>query len=86
MKQQLHVLKTNPEIFELVKNGTKTFEYRKNDRDFKLGDLIILSKWEHNGFSEKLPFSLKITYILYGGQFGIPKEYCIFSWCNHGCI
>ncbi len=86
MKTKTHDLKTNPEIFDLVKKGIKTFEYRKNDRDFKIGDFVRLGRWEQKGFSEILPYRLEITYILYGGQFGIPSGFCIFSWCKHDLV
>lgn len=40
-----HILKIAPEYFEAVENGSKTFEIRVNDRDFKQGDLVILKEY-----------------------------------------
>lgn len=37
-----HVLKIWPEYYERVANGSKTFEIRKNDRNFNQGDLVEL--------------------------------------------
>ena len=37
-----HELKIQSEYFEVVNNKTKTFEIRKNDRNFKVGDKILL--------------------------------------------
>ncbi|KXT63177.1 DUF3850 domain-containing protein [Lactococcus sp. DD01] len=37
-----HELKLDVKYFDEVKNGTKNFEIRKNDRDFKVGDILIL--------------------------------------------
>lgn len=58
----IHELKILPEFFEAVTSGRKQFEIRKNDRDFKVGDYIILREWgtkEYTGNSYKA----EITYI-----------------------
>lgn len=43
-----HELKTWPRYFERVKNGTKTFEVRNNDRDFQAGDRVVLKEFDPN--------------------------------------
>ena len=40
-----HKLKTLPEFFKAIQKGEKTFELRKNDRDFKKGDVLILMEF-----------------------------------------
>lgn len=67
-----HNLKTWVEYFSEVTRGIKTFEVRKNDRDFKRGDILNLHEYDHK--SEKytgVSASYKVTYILSGGSFGI---------------
>ena len=41
----IHHLKTKPEYFRAVIAGKKPFEIRKNDRDFKIGDKVILEEF-----------------------------------------
>ena len=43
-----HRVKSWPEMFELIESGRKTFELRKNDRDYKADDVIVLQEWEPN--------------------------------------
>ena len=44
-KPTIHYLKTLPEYYEKILDGTKRFELRKNDRDFKVGDWLHLAEW-----------------------------------------
>lgn len=44
--QMKHYLKTWPCYFEETLNGFKRFEVRKNDRGFKIGDLVQLQEWD----------------------------------------
>lgn len=39
-----HELKILPEYFEAVTSGRKRFEIRKNDRNFKVGDVLDLKE------------------------------------------
>lgn len=75
-----HELKTWMPYFGEVLVGHKTFEVRKNDRDFQVGDTLILREWaddkkEYTG--RKL--ARRVTYILNGGEFGIQGEFCVMS-------
>lgn len=40
-----HHLKTMPEYFQAVIDGRKPFELRENDRDFKVGEKVILEEY-----------------------------------------
>ena len=45
-----HVLKIESQHFEPLKAGLKTAELRPNDRDYKVGDWLILHEY-HNGYT-----------------------------------
>ena len=38
----LHYLKLSDKYFDAVKNGVKTFEIRKDDRGYRVGDTLVL--------------------------------------------
>lgn len=42
----IHELKVSPEYFKAVISGKKTFEIRKNDRPFHIGDLLALNEFD----------------------------------------
>lgn len=42
----LHELKTWPRHFEAIWDGRKTFEFRFNDRNYQVGDLLYLREWQ----------------------------------------
>ena len=60
-----HTLKTWPEYFQAVARGAKTFEIRKNDRNFQVGDELELVEYdprEGAGFTGRA-IDCKVTYI-----------------------
>ena len=75
-----HNLKIWPLYFKRILYGEKKFEVRKNDRDFQVGDTIILNEYdpETKTYTDN-NIRVEITYILNGGQFGIEPGYCVMS-------
>lgn len=79
-----HELKTLPKYFDAVLEGRKTFDIRKNDRSFAVGDNLRLIEWDS---TYRMPTGreqlCEITYILEGNdetkQYGLMKGYCILS-------
>lgn len=64
-----HELKTWPEYFVEVFNGNKTFEIRKDDRGFEVGDILVLLEWSPKTESYTgAHCSRRITYITGYGQ------------------
>lgn len=75
-----HELKTWPEFYQAVLYGQKLFEVRKNDRDFKAGDVIKLREFdpEINDYTGSWN-NMLVNYVLEGGQFGIEEGYVVLS-------
>ncbi|MDK1004046.1 ASCH/PUA domain-containing protein [Bacillus subtilis] len=48
-----HILKILPEYFDAVCSGKKSFEIRKNDRNYRVGDELILCEYvpDRGGFT-----------------------------------
>ena len=42
----IHKLKIDSKYFDAVRKGFKTFEIRKNDRNFEVGDKLILQEYD----------------------------------------
>lgn len=59
----IHALKTLPEYFEAVKGESKTFEIRKGDRPFWVGDFLALNEWDDEAYTGRA-LIVEITYIL----------------------
>ncbi len=78
-----HELKTWPEYFQLMVNGDKSFELRKNDRDFQVGQKLILKEYDKDlkEYSGRI-LHCNISYVLKGDEaeaFGLKKGFCIMG-------
>lgn len=70
-----HRLKTLPEFFEPLDLGSKKFEIRRNDRDFQLGDVLVLQEWHaERGYTGR-EIRKRVSYILPGGAYGLERGY-----------
>jgi hypothetical protein len=77
---KIHELKTWPDYYFRVFNGQKTFEVRKHDRDFTVGDRLILKEYDPaTGLYTGNELARTITFILPGGAFGIEEGYCVMA-------
>lgn len=85
-----HHLKTHPKYFDAVARGEKTFEVRKNDRDFQPGDVVVLQRWDPDtrdysrlrAKMDKTPpyedLVFDVGFVLPGNFFG-EDNWCAFS-------
>ena len=85
MTHRRHVLKCWPSAYAAVCDGRKRFEYRRNDCDFAVGDLLLLIEWDptfHGWANSSGPdlggIEVKVTYLLQG-QFGVPDGFCVMG-------
>ncbi|TLV02742.1 DUF3850 domain-containing protein [Dyadobacter luticola] len=75
-----HYLKCLPEHFNRSASGLKNYEIRLNDRNFQIGDRIVLREYDlaENSYLGR-ELERKIEHILYGGQFGLDSEHVILE-------
>ena len=79
-----HFLKIWPVYFTDVQKRLKNFEVRKDDRNYSVGDVLILQ--EYNIEEQKYTgneIRKTVSYKLSGGQFGIETGYCILGLINY---
>ena len=77
MKQ--HELKILPQYFQRVWDGTKTFELRKDDRDYQRGDILVLREWDGEKYTGSA-LCVKVTYILQDAEkYGLQDGYVIMG-------
>lgn len=75
-----HVLKCWEHYWNAIERGDKNFEVRLNDRGFQRGDVLILRCTSPNGELLRLDeLRRRVTYVLYGGQFGIIPGYVVMG-------
>jgi len=68
-----------PEYFRDVVRRRKTFEIRKDDSDYNVGDILELYEWDgEKKTGHKV--AREITYILRDAEpYGLQKGYCILA-------
>lgn len=86
-----HRVKTWPAEFEAVQAGDKTADLRRNDRDYRVGDILILAEWdphartvdehqvEHAGVLTGREQTRQVSHVLDGGQFGLQPGFVMLS-------
>jgi len=83
-----HELKIWTEYIRPVITGIKTFEIRKNDRDFKVGDILILKGYDadNNKYTNE-EIEVVVTFILSETFFGLKDDYVVMSIkvLNYNC-
>ena len=84
---KLHELKLSNKYFNDVLLNKKTFEIRKNDRDYQVGDLIHFISVQENDIHKLDLIRIinndnvyRITYVLKDVEdYGLDSDYCILG-------
>lgn len=75
----VHDLKTVQPHFDAVSSGAKKAEVRRDDRDFAVGDVLVLREYDPatNSYSGRV-FEVRVTHVLRGFA-GLAPEYVALS-------
>lgn len=75
---KIHCVKINPFFYYELSTGAKTFEIRKDDRDYRVGDILTFT--DPTG-KEGYPGAWVITFKLTSRLFpeGLKDGYCLLS-------
>lgn len=84
----IHELKTDPGVFEKSIRGEKKFEIRFNNREFDIGDILVLKETRYSGEAMKhgkpleytgREMKMEVRYIMHGPAYGLKEGWVIMS-------
>lgn len=74
-----HDLKIWPVMFVSLLEGKKSWEYRKDNRNFEEGDILSLREWDPRTQTYTGRSVNRVVSLLVRNSFDIPKGYVIMS-------
>jgi ParB family chromosome partitioning protein len=74
----IHYIKCQVPYYEATMRGVKTFEYRKNDRQYEVGDRLHLLETDIEGHITGAYVECDVLY-KFEGVFGLPSGWCIMA-------
>lgn len=75
-----HDIKILPHYFEDVLKHIKTFELRKDDQNYQVGDIVNLHEFDGQNYTGQIA-TIQISYVLRNvSKYGLQDGYCIFTW------
>lgn len=86
----VHELKTWPDPFNALLDGVKTYEVRRSDREYAVGDELQLREWSPAPFVNRYGSSCEpgytgrlarfaVTFLTPGGEWGLPPDLCVMA-------
>lgn len=82
---RVHQLKTVEPYFSAVKRGDKTFEVRKFDRDYQIGDFLDLTFYDPKTNSLGESITKRITYMMTDTPY-VPEGYVILGMVDNEIV
>lgn len=76
---RVHFLKTWPEPFEAVASGVKPFEIRRNDRHYRVGDLLVLREYDLGTETYSGQHVARLVTYVSSGRHGLPPGLCVLG-------
>ena len=79
--KKVHHLKLSKKHYSSVLFGHKTFEIRKNDRDYMIDDYVYFDEVYQREYTGQHSHCFRITFIVYQFEFkeGLKNNYCVFG-------
>lgn len=84
-----HMVKSWSHLYDAIVSGAKSYDLRKNDRDYKVGDILHLKQYDNiNGKFTGWQTTRRISYITSNdtpcavSSAVLPNEYCILGFEN----
>lgn len=77
-----HHLKIWPNWFDAIRTGVKSYEIRRDDRGFSVGDLLVLEEYRPGMEYTGRKLERRIAYISRGEDaesFGLKEGYCVLG-------
>ncbi len=80
----IHTIKIYPQWFDRVANGTKRVEIRRADRDYQIGDQLVMREIESTMLCDRYTereVTVDVTHVLYSVP-GLSADYVALSISN----
>ncbi len=76
---KIYELKLYPQYYKAIFSGEKTFELRKNDKDYQVGDILKIREWDGENFTGH-SMMVRISYVQKGnGKYGLSEGFCVLG-------
>lgn len=75
-----HNPKTVQPNFDALANGSKKFELRRNDREFQVGDTLVMREYDPDaGYYSGRQVLARVDYVLQVPGSGLEDGHCVMS-------